>query len=89
MCCADSSSPVRTANKAQKSHNRLIQTVWGDLLFEVSPKIVDREYLTEAELQSIVLRKFDFERLDLVRDLFVFAYYTGLASTRFGNSGKI
>lgn len=33
------SSPVRTANKAQISHNRLVQTVRGVLLFEVPPKI--------------------------------------------------
>lgn len=39
---------------------------------------VNREYLSELELKKVEEKKFDIERLDLVRDLFVFCCYTGL-----------
>ncbi len=40
---------------------------------------VDRGFLTEDELQAIIQKEFDIERLGFVRDLFVFACFTGLA----------
>ena len=40
---------------------------------------VDRGFLTEEELQAIIQKEFDIERLGFVRDLFVFACFTGLA----------
>lgn len=42
-------------------------------------KIVDREFLTEPELQTMLEKKFGMERLDQVRDIFVFCCFTGLA----------
>jgi site-specific recombinase XerD len=40
---------------------------------------VERGYLTDTELASIENKKFTIERLDWVKDLFVFSCYTGLA----------
>jgi site-specific recombinase XerD len=40
---------------------------------------VQKEYLEEAELEAIISKKFSCERLDQVRDIFLFSCYTGLA----------
>ncbi len=42
-------------------------------------KEVVREYLTMEELQIIYQKKFELERITLVRDVFIFAAFTGLA----------
>lgn len=42
-------------------------------------KTVERDYLNWDELQAIEKKKFEISRLDLVRDIFVFSCYTGLA----------
>ena len=42
-------------------------------------KIVDREYLTEKELQTLVEKEFSIDRLNHVKDIFVFCCFTGLA----------
>ena len=42
-------------------------------------KIVDREFLTEEEIQKIIELKLKMERLDQVRDIFIFCCFTGLA----------
>ena len=41
--------------------------------------IVDRDYLTELELRDIQTKKITIPRLDLVRDIFLFSCFTGLA----------
>ncbi|MEQ9414530.1 MAG: site-specific integrase, partial [Cyclobacteriaceae bacterium] len=40
---------------------------------------VEREFLTKEELQKIEFRDFKVVRLQLIRDLFIFSCYTGLA----------
>ncbi|MEO5777381.1 MAG: site-specific integrase [Flavobacterium sp.] len=40
---------------------------------------VDRDYLTNDELQNIYNKKFTIPRLILVRDMFIFSCFTGLA----------
>lgn len=40
---------------------------------------VDRGYLTKAELARLIQKEFSTRRLELVRDIFVFSCYTGLA----------
>ncbi len=40
---------------------------------------VDRGYLTQEQLDVIIGKKFALKRLELVRDIFVFSCYTGLA----------
>ncbi|MDC0008299.1 site-specific integrase [bacterium] len=42
-------------------------------------KIVEREFLTEGEIQRIIELQFKMKRLDQVRDIFVFCCFTGLA----------
>ena len=42
-------------------------------------KIVDREFLTEEEIQNIIDIDFKMERLSQVRDIFIFCCFTGLA----------
>lgn len=40
---------------------------------------VDRGFLTEEELKSIIKKDFEIDRLGFVRDLFVFSCFTGLS----------
>ena len=47
--------------------------------FKMTKKEVERDYLTEEELQSIALKQFHSERVNQVRDIFLFSCYTGLA----------
>lgn len=42
-------------------------------------KIVEREFLTEVEIQSIVEKELHTERLAQVKDIFLFSCFTGLA----------
>lgn len=42
-------------------------------------KIVEREFLTEKELQTLVEKEFSIPRLNQVKDIFVFCCFTGLA----------
>ncbi|WDF69613.1 site-specific integrase [Sphingobacterium oryzagri] len=39
----------------------------------------ERGYLTQEELSKIQVKSFCIERLQLVKDMFMFCYYTGLA----------
>lgn len=47
--------------------------------FRIRMKRVAREFLREAELLAIEEKQFDLERLILIKDLFIFSCYTGLA----------
>ncbi|WP_421804322.1 site-specific integrase [Flagellimonas sp.] len=47
--------------------------------YKVQFKTVEREYLTKQELESIVNLEIRMPRLDIVRDMFVFCCFTGLA----------
>ncbi|WP_149275002.1 site-specific integrase [Pareuzebyella sediminis] len=47
--------------------------------YKVQFKTVEREYLTKAELESMVNLDIRMPRLDIVRDMFVFCCFTGLA----------
>lgn len=47
--------------------------------YKAKVKEVERVYLTEAEIQSIIEKDFKTERLSLVRDIFLFSCFTGLA----------
>ena len=47
--------------------------------FKASYKDVDRIYLTLPELQAIEQKSFKMDRLKIVKDLFLFQCYTGLA----------
>lgn len=47
--------------------------------YEGKMKGVERDYLTEEELNRIYNKRFSSERLNLVKDIFIFSCYTGLA----------
>ncbi|WP_018611739.1 site-specific integrase [Segetibacter koreensis] len=47
--------------------------------FKLTKKEVERPFLTAAELQEIAAKQFKTLRLGLVRDIFLFSCYTGLA----------
>jgi len=42
-------------------------------------KIVEREFLTEAEIQTMIEKELHTDRLDQVKDIFLFSCFTGLA----------
>jgi len=47
--------------------------------YKAKIKEVVREFLTEKEIEDIINKEFSSERLELVRDIFVFSCFTGLA----------
>lgn len=47
--------------------------------YKIHFKKVDRGYLTDQELEIIKNKEFDIKRLEKVRDIFMFACWTGLA----------
>jgi hypothetical protein len=50
--------------------------------FQISKQLVkdvEREFLTEEEIQTLVSKDLHVNRLDQVRDIFVFSCFTGLA----------
>ncbi len=47
--------------------------------YKIRHQKVEKDYLTQFELEKMEKKSFDIERLAIVRDLFVFCCYTGLA----------
>lgn len=76
-----------TAVKYIKNFNKIIKICLANDWLEKNPfanykskvKEVERVYLTENEIQSIIEKDFKIERLSLVRDIFLFSCFTGLA----------
>lgn len=76
-----------TANKYCKNLKKIIRLALDNGWIEVNPfqgirftaKAVNREFLNEKELSTLMNKKFDIERLNVVRDIFVFCSLTGLA----------
>lgn len=54
-------------------------TVDPYLNYKPKTKAVHRDVLTKEELDRLIKKKFDIVRLNVVRDVFVFCCYTGLA----------
>ena len=48
----------------------------------------NREFLSENELRKIINKDFDIQRLQTVRDIFIFCCFTGLAFTDVKNLKK-
>lgn len=53
--------------------------------YKISIERVDRGYLTEDELCKMMQKEFASKRLEQVRDIFIFACFTGLAYIDFAN----
>ena len=76
-----------TAVKYIKNFNKIIKLCLANDWLNKNPfanykakvKEVERVYLTETEIQSIIEKNFKSERLSLVRDIFLFSCFTGLA----------
>ena len=76
-----------TAVKYIKNFSKIIKLCLANDWLDKNPfanykskvKEVERVYLTEAEIQSIIEKDFKTERLSLVRDIFLFSCFTGLA----------
>lgn len=47
--------------------------------FKITPKVVDRIFLSEEELDLLTNKEFKIQRLGQVRDIFLFSCYTGLS----------
>ena len=80
--CKNNSS-VKYIKNFRKIYNVCLDNEWvtKDPFKKYKSKtiIVDREYLTELELRNIQSKKIAIPRLDLVRDMFLFSCFTGLA----------
>jgi site-specific recombinase XerD len=76
-----------TAVKYIKNFNKIIKLCLANDWLVKNPfanykskvKEVERVYLSEDEIQSIINKDFKIERLSLVRDIFLFSCFTGLA----------
>ncbi len=76
-----------TAVKYIKNFNKIIKICLANDWLDKNPfnnykskiKEVERAFLSEEELQSVLNKEFKTERLGLVRDIFLFSCFTGLA----------
>ena len=76
-----------TAVKYIKNFNKIIKLCLANDWLDKNPfanykskvKEVERVYLSEDEIQNIIEKNFKTERLSLVRDIFLFSCFTGLA----------
>ncbi len=80
--CKNNTS-IKYIKNFQKIFNICLDNEWitKDVFKKYKPKptVVNRHYLTEPELNELLSKKFLTPRLILVRDIFVFSCYTGLA----------
>jgi len=76
-------SAIKYIANFRKIINRSIRMGWLDkdpfVGFKMTKKEVVPEYLSQHELETLNSKKFNSERLNQVRDIFVFCCYTGLA----------
>jgi site-specific recombinase XerD len=74
---------IKYISNFRKIVNRCIRNGWLDrdpfVGFKMTKKEVVPEFLTEHEVKIIVKKKFASDRLNEVRDVFIFCCYTGLA----------
>ena len=76
-----------TAVKYVKNFNKIIKICLANDWIDKNPFAnykskfyeVERVYLSEEEIQTIINKEFKTERLSLVRDIFLFSCFTGLA----------
>lgn len=74
---------MKHIERLRKMINLSVKLEWLDkdpfIKFQAKFEKKERAFLTPEELQSIELKEFCFERLQIVKDLFVFSCYTGLS----------
>lgn len=80
-CCHNTS--IKYISNVKKIVNICVKNGWlqRDPFFgyKMQKKEVIREFLSEEEIQLVYRKVFPAERLNLVRDIFIFSCYTGLA----------
>ena len=83
----DRKQEQNTANKYCKILKRIVTLALDNKWMDVNPfqgirfqaKATTRQFLTEKELSTIMNKTFTLERLNVVRDIFVFCALTGLS----------
>lgn len=83
----DKKQKQNTANKYCKILKRIVTLALDNKWMEINPfqgmrfqaKATNRQFLTEKELATIMNKTFTLERLNVVRDIFVFCALTGLS----------
>lgn len=83
----DKKQEQNTANKYCKILKRIVTLALDNKWMEVNPfqgvrfqaKATNRQFLTEKELSTIMNKTFTLDRLNVVRDIFVFCALTGLS----------
>jgi len=80
--CANNSA-VKYIKNFHKIINQCMANGWLNkdpfANYKAKVKEVIREFLTENEIETILNKRFVSERLELVRDIFIFSCFTGLA----------
>lgn len=80
--CANNTA-VKYIKNFHKIINQCLANGWLDkdpfVNYKSKVKEVVREYLTDQEIETIIKKKFVAVRLELVRDIFIFSCFTGLA----------
>ena len=76
-------SALKYVNNFKKIVRIALANQWMDrdpfYNYKVQFETVEREYLNEEEVQKLIEKDLHLDRLKLVRDMFVFSCYTGLA----------
>lgn len=83
----DKKQEQNTANKYCKILKRIVTLALDNKWMETNPfqgmrfqaKATNRQFLTEKELYTVMNKTFTLERLNVVRDIFVFCALTGLS----------
>lgn len=83
----DKKSEQNTANKYCKILKKIVTLALDNKWMEINPfqgmrfqaKATTRQFLSEKELSTIMNKEFTLERLNVVRDIFVFCALTGLS----------
>ncbi len=79
----NNNSAVKYVKNFHKIINQCLANGWlvkdPFVNYKTKVKEVIREFLSEEEIERIMEKKFVSERLELVRDIFVFSCFTGLA----------
>ncbi len=85
----DHNTTVKHIKNLKTFINVAILNGWMDrnpfIAFKAPYKIKEKVFLNESELAVLKTKKFHLERLSLVRDLFLFQCYTGLAFSDMAN----
>jgi site-specific recombinase XerD len=80
-CCHNTS--IKYISNVKKIVNICIKNGWLErdpfFGYKMCKKEVIREYLSEQEIAAVLTKDFPAERLNIVRDIFIFSCYTGLA----------